>query len=404
MSSTVKPISSPSRASIQPINTFRTAKTTSAFQFQAGATLCSDRFFAFVIAVALRFDAMSRPDMQTKPSIPTLDDVAKAAGVSTATVSRCLNMPGVVAKGTLERVMLSVSDLGYTPNFGARVMAAKRTFTIGAIIPTMENAIFARGIQAFQEELHNRGYTLLVSSTGYQPEVEQEQIRTLVSRGADALLLIGYDRAPEIYDFLEQRNVPALVAWAFSRDRGVPSIGFDNRKSMRLLAEKVIDLGHRDIAFISAVTKGNDRAAERVEGIKDALRDHGRDPAELMIIETPYGIQNGEDALDQLMAAAKRPTVVMCGNDVLAVGALRRAQAIGLRVPEDVSITGFDDMELARIVTPNLTTVQVPHWEMGHKAATELVNVVEKISEGASVELQTSIVMRASLVRPDGQS
>lgn len=338
--------------------------------------------------------------MQSNSPNPTLDDVARAAGVSTATVSRCLNMPERVAKPTLDRVMKSVAALGYTPNFGARVMAAKRTFTIGAIIPTMENAIFARGLQAFQEELHVRGYTLLVSSTAYQPEIEHEQIKSLVSRGADALLLIGYDRAPEIYTFLKQRNVPALVAWAFSKNPVLPSIGFDNRASMYGLTKKVLELGHTDIAIISGVTKGNDRAAERLAGIKDALRDHCHDISNLGVIETPYDVHNGEVAMSTLMAAQNRPTVVMCGNDVLGVGAMRYAQKIGLRVPEDISITGFDDIELARIVTPNLTTVHVPHREMGRKAAIELVNIVEKVGTGSSTELQTSLVIGASLGPP----
>lgn len=338
--------------------------------------------------------------MQRDKTVPTLDDVARAAGVSTATVSRSLNLPKNVAKPTFDRVMKAVDALGYTPNFGAKVMAAKRTFTIGAIIPTMENAIFARGLQAFQEELNSHGYTLLVSSTAYDLDVEHAQIRSLVSRGADALLLIGYDRAPEVYEFLKRRNVPALVAWVFSKEHDLPSIGFDNRKSMYELTMAVLDQGHRDVAVISGTTKGNDRASERLAGVKDALRDRGMDVTRLAVVETPYGIQNGEDAMGVLMAAPVRPTVVICGNDVLAVGALRRAQQSGLLVPQDVSITGFDDIELARIVTPNLTTVHVPHRDMGRNAAIELINIVEKRSEGSSIELQTSLVLRASLGAP----
>ena len=119
----------------------------------------------------------------TSKTAPTLDDVAHAAGVSTATVSRCINDPKVVAKATREKVEAAIKTLGYTPNFAARFMASKRTFTIGAIIPTMENAIFARGLQTFQEALHARGYTLLVSSSLYSPEAEEEQIRNLVARG-----------------------------------------------------------------------------------------------------------------------------------------------------------------------------------------------------------------------------
>ncbi len=341
--------------------------------------------------------------MQMDRPIPTLDDVAKAAKVSTATVSRCINLPDRVAKATLDRVNRSIIALGYTPNFGARVMAAKRTMTVGAIIPTMENAVFAKGLQAFQEELHSHGYTLLVSSSAYDPDLEIEQIRALVSRGADALLLIGYDRDPSIYEYLKQQNVPVLIAWAFSRDQDQPSIGFDNRRSMYRLARHVIDLGHSQIGVISGIVKGNDRAAERLEGIRDALRDSGLDPRDLQIIETPYDIRNGQDALDRLMQVNPRITVVMCGNDVLAAGALNRARTRGLTVPDDLSITGFDDIDIAEIVTPSLTTVHVPHREMGRKAAMTLVNILKNSDSTGSLELQANLKIRNSLGVPPVQ-
>jgi LacI family transcriptional regulator len=293
--------------------------------------------------------------------------------------------------------MTAVEKLGYTPNFGARVMAANRTFTIGAIIPTMENAIFARGLQAFQDALRERGYTLLVSSSAYRPELEDEQIRALVARGADGLLLIGHDRDPEIYRYLERQAVPVLVAWAFVAGSPQPAIGFDNRAAMQALARRVIGLGHRRIGVISGVVKGNDRAAQRLEGIRQAIRDAGMPETALSIIETPYGIEAGAEAFRQLMGAEARPTAVMCGNDVLAVGALRAARDMGLAVPGDVSITGFDDIELARIVTPALTTVRVPHGEMGRQAAVELVEMVEQRRAGRSVELAVSLQMRESL-------
>ena len=330
-------------------------------------------------------------------SVPTLDDVARQAGVSTATVSRCLNSPERVVEKTRKRVMSAVEQLGYTPNFGARVMAAKRTFTIGAIIPTMENAIFARGLQAFQEELHRRGYTLLVSSSAYQPEIEEEQIRALVSRGADGLLLIGHDRDPEVYSYLQSREIPVLSAWVYLPDSGQPTVGFDNRESMRALAQQVIDYGHRRISLISGITKGNDRAAARLAGLRDALAANGLDPGAMPVIETPYEIENGAVAFQTLMQAATPPTVVMCGNDVLAAGALRGAREMGLSVPGNVSITGFDDIELARIVTPQITTVHVPHREMGRKAAIALIDMVEKRGAGETIELKSTLQIRESL-------
>ena len=334
--------------------------------------------------------------MTSQRAVPTLDDVAKAAGVSPATVSRSLNSPGLVSKDTLERVKQAVDSLGYTPHFGARHMAAKRTKTIGAIIPTMENAIFAEGLQAFQEQLRTYGYTLLVSSSAYDPEVEAEQVRALVSRGADGVLLIGYWRETAIYDFLKQRNVPFLLAWAFAANNALPAIGFDNRASMYELCGHILAMGHRKFAVISGTVEGNDRAANRLKGVTERLKIAGIELDTVPIIETPYGINNGADAFEKIMQNDTRPTVVMCGNDVLAVGAIQRAQDMGLDVPGDVSITGFDGIELASVVTPRLTTVRVPHAEMGRLAADELVRIVETGEDGKSRELSGIVHLQQS--------
>ncbi|NNF23495.1 MAG: LacI family DNA-binding transcriptional regulator [Rhodobacteraceae bacterium] len=335
-----------------------------------------------------------------RPGAPTLEDVARAAQVSTATVSRCLNSPERVVEATRLRVLAAVDRLGYSPNFGARALAARRTDTIGAIIPTMENSIFARGIQAFQEELRAHKLTLLIASSSYRPDQEADQIRTLTARGAAGFLLIGHDRNSEIYSFLKRQGVPVLVAWVYDPNNPQPSIGFDNRSSMRALAARVIELGHRDIAMISAGQAFNDRARDRVSGVRDAMELSGLEPQSLRLMETTYGIESGADAFSALMAAETRPTVVMCGNDVLAAGALKRARQMKLRVPEDISITGFDDIELARLLEPALTTVHVPHREMGRQAARMLVDMVEGGAPQASIELQTTLQMRDTLGPP----
>ena len=335
--------------------------------------------------------------MTSQHAVPTLEDVAKVAGVSPATVSRSLNSPSLVSKETLKRVKSAVETLGYTPHFGARFMSAKRTMTIGAIIPTMENAIFAKGIQAFQERLHALGYTLLISSNSYDPEIEAEQIRALASRGADGILLIGYWREKKVYEFLQQRNIPFLLAWAFAANNALPAIGFDNRASMYQLCDQVLTMGHRNIAVISGTTEGNDRAPNRLKGITERLAVAGINLEDVPIIETPYDIDNGANAFEQLMTGPKRPSVVMCGNDVLAVGALQRAQEMGIAVPAEVSITGFDGIELARVVTPRLTTVCVPHSEMGRRAADELVRMVESGEAGRSYELSSEIKVEKSI-------
>jgi len=338
-------------------------------------------------------------DGPTNPAqaVPTLEDVAARAEVSTATVSRALNMPDRVTERTRAKVIAAVQELGYAPNFGARVLAAKRTNTFGAIIPTMENAIFARGLQAFEEDLGEHGITLLVASSSYRPDLEEEHIRTLIARGADALLLIGHDRTPGSYAMLDQRKIPHVIAWAVDASQTRISIGFDNRAAMYALADEVLKLGHRYIGMISAERANNDRARQRAEGLVAALSAAGRDPAEVAILETPYSIANGAVAFAELMNASPRPTAVMCGNDVLAAGALSMARKMGLKVPEDVSITGFDDIELAEIVTPGLTTVHVPHGEMGRGAARLLRALRNGEDPGSSVALDATVKWRDSL-------
>ena len=333
-------------------------------------------------------------------SAPTLTDVAKKAGVSTATVSRYLNTPDRVAKRTRDKVEYAIATLGYTPNFGARVMASKRTYTIGAIIPTMENAIFARGLQAFQDALHEQGYTLLVASSSYDPKIEEEQIRTFVSRGVDGLLLIGHDRSSEIIDYLEEKNVPTIVAWAHNPKARLPSVGFNNFAAMSDLTRHVLSLGHRRIGMISAWTKSNDRARERVNAVRYVMLKSLGSKNELILLETDYGIKTGEEAFGKIINRSYPPTVVICGNDVLAAGALKKASTLGLLVPRDVSITGFDDIDLAYLATPALTTVHIPHRKMGTNAARTLLAMIRDRNFRILEELKSNLVIRSSLEKP----
>lgn len=335
-------------------------------------------------------------------SLPTLEDVASAAAVSTATVSRSLNEPDKVSEHTRNRVMDAVNKLRYSPNFGARAIAANRTGIFGAVIPTMENSIFARGIEAFQRALVAKGKTMIVASSAYDVEQEIAQIRTLVARGADGMLLIGTDRDPDLYSFLQERQIPVVIAWAKSEDSQQSYVGFDNKAASKRMVSKALALGHQTFAFISARTPMNDRARNRVLGAQQALEEAGFDKASMTVVETNYSIQSGREAFIEVNQITPRPTLVICGNDVLAVGAVKAAQDIGLHVPDDVSITGFDDIELASVVSPALTTVHVPHRDMGRIAAETLISLVDDPTVVKRIDLEASIVERESLAAPKG--
>lgn len=330
---------------------------------------------------------------------PKIEDVARKAGVSTATVSRCLNNPDSVREATRAVVEAAIGELGYTPHFGGRALALNRSHTIGAVIPTMENAIFARGLQAVQERLSDAGTTLLLACSNYDPEREARQVRTLIQRGVDGLLLIGEARPDSTYTFLRNRSVPVVLVWCYGVTTDRVCVGFDNRAAARDIASLVLDHGHRDIAMVAGITAWNDRAARRVDGVRDALTAAGLRLDETNLAEAEYTLDAGAQAFRRLMKQTRRPTAVICGNDVLAVGVIQAAHQMGLHVPDDVSVTGFDDIELASVVEPALTTVHVPHRRMGWAAADKLLQIDSGEPSATNIHFDTELVIRDSLSR-----
>ncbi len=304
---------------------------------------------------------------------PTLEDVADAAGVSTATVSRCLNEPGKVREDTRERVMAAVTQLGYAPHFGGRTLAMHRTGTLGVVVPTIDNAIFARGLQAMQKRLADSDTTLLISSSGYDPAVERARIMTLVARGVDGLMLVGESRDEDIHDFLRARRLPFVCCWAWRQDSPNVCIGFDNRAAARDIAARVVAAGHGEIAVIAGITSGNDRAAGRLAGFLEALDAHGTPVAPSRVTEVRYTLADGAAAARRILEDDRRVTALVCGNDILAIGAMKGIREAGLSCPGDVSVTGFDDIDLASFSEPQLATLGVSDEWMGRKAAETLI-------------------------------
>ncbi len=341
-------------------------------------------------------DAKSKRLQIPAPTRATLEDVARRAEVSTATVSRFFSAPEKVRPALRLRVQMAVSELGYTPHGAARALASQRSNTIGAVIPTLDNAIFATMVQTLQKELSAKGKTLLLAASDYDPGRERGQIENLIVRGVDGLMLTGEARDPAVYTLLERHGIRYVNTYVYHPASRHPSIGFDNLRAMHKVVGYLFDLGHRSFAMIAGITTGNDRAAERVAGVQEALSQKGLALDPNRILEQPYAIAAGREALRRLSSGSDRPTAIVCGNDVLALGALLEATALGLRVPEDVSITGFDDLDLAREIGPGLTTVHAPLEEMGRLTAEYLLTTDGADDPPLHLELPAELVVRGS--------
>lgn len=330
----------------------------------------------------------------------TLDDVAQAAGVSPATVSRVLNRPDGVREGLRLRVRAAVAELGYLPHGAARALASRRSNTMGAIIPTLDNAIFAKGIEALQRRLNRSGFVLLLASTEYVRERELSELDALLERGVDGIMLIGRDHDPAVYERLSAKRVPYVNTWAYDPDGAHPCVGFDNQRAAARVTQHLLDMGHREFAMIAGIVRHNDRAAERVAGVRAALASRDMALAPSRLVECRYDIGEGRAAMRALMRSANPPTAVVCGNDVLAIGAVLECVASGIPVPGRVSITGFDDLDLASHLVPPLTTMRVPCAAMGRMAAEYLISRINDQPAAPMVELEPELILRSTTAPP----
>ena len=307
-------------------------------------------------------------------------DVAKAAKVSISTVSRAYNHPELVNPATRKKIDAAVRRLGYIRNRAAQTIHGIRSGTIGLVVPTIDHAIFAEVIQAFSDAVEDHGFTILVASHGYDLEREYGVLRKFLEHRVDGVALIGLDHSAESYTLIERQNIPAISIWNYSATSALPSIGADNRHAGELAARHLVDLGHRDIGMVFPPTADNDRARDRQKGAMSVLKTLSRPIPDDWIVEAPYSIAEAKEAVMRMLDHGPLPTALLCGNDVLAVGAIYAAMRSGLAVPDDISIIGIGDFKGSREMEPGLTTVRLPARDIGKLAGRELARLVTKES------------------------
>ena len=326
---------------------------------------------------------------------PTLEDVAKQAQVSTATVSRCLNQPDKVKPEVCAKIKKAVQVLGYVPHGAARALASRRTQTIGAIVPTIDNAIFSEAIQHLQSGLTKAKFTLLLANSGYSLDEELREVNSLLSRGIDGIVLVGELHHPEVFEAIERHRIPYVNLWTYNPDSKYSCIGLDHIKAGKKIAKHLLDLGHTEFGVISGFQKNNDRAILRLQGFQQAIEAAGLSLPKNRIIECRYSVEQGNAALHKLLDKHPEITAISCGNDILALGALSGARERGISVPDQLSIVGFDNLELIAYLSPALTTINSPSKRMGDQAADYLIRQIQ--NEKTSMErkeLKADLIIR----------
>jgi LacI family transcriptional regulator len=331
----------------------------------------------------------------------TIDEVARYAGVSSATISRALNNPSAVKAATQARISAAISKLGYMPNASARALMLGRSETVGAVVPTLDNAIFAKGLEQLQSSMAKAGYQLIVASCNYDPVVEEQQIKNLLLRGVEAIALFGASQTKNSILLLQNRNTPCIHLGTLSPPPKGYACGFDNKTAIQRGVTHLLELGHRRFGMLAGITKNNDRATQRVEGVKELLLKHGIDLKNDQIEEVAYDVADSRRGFARLIHQHPEITALVCGQDVIAYGAILEAQAMGLRIPNDLSVVGFDDLELSQHIRPALTTIRYDANDMWSKAAENLLaRISGKRDTPRLTPSETTLVIRESSARP----
>lgn len=331
---------------------------------------------------------------QESPARVRVTDVARLAECAPATVSRALNNPEKVSDEKRARIERAMRELGYVRNHAARALRSQRSNMVGVLIPTLDYALYARMVGAANAAFSQSGISTLIATYDYDLDTEVREARLLLERGAEGLMLVGDNHRAELHELLGQFGVPCVCTYVSSPGSRHPTVGFDNAAATAKLARHLIDLGHRTIGVISGLTKDNDRTTQRLEGIRAELHRHAIDLPDVLIAECPYSISRGREACALLLSRNDTPpTAIICGNDVLAQGALVECQARGLRVPRDISIVGFDNLEISMHSNPPLTTIDVPAEKMGIAAAEYILGTLN----GEAMSLHNPVIVELIL-------
>jgi len=326
----------------------------------------------------------------------TILDVARLASVSTATVSRVINSPDSVRAETRERVILAMKKCNYTYNALARGFATKRSNTIGLIIPTISNPVFADSTMGIQEYAEGQNIKVILGNSYYKYSQEENLIKVLRESQVDGLIITTTNLKGKVLRSLVAENYPFVLLFSTIKSGPISAVGIDNFRGGYLATSHLVALGHKRIGMVAGNFSITDRSFHRWHGYQKCLRDNGIPYDRELLVQTDYSLSAGRYSIKKLLELSAPPTAVFCSNDYIALGAIKGAREMGLTLPEQLSIVGFDDMQTASYIVPALTTIRQPAYQMGRRAAELLLQLMENPTKSVQDMKEISLVIRES--------
>jgi LacI family gluconate utilization system Gnt-I transcriptional repressor len=324
----------------------------------------------------------------------TLRDIARLADVAPITASRAINTPEQVSEDVRRRVAEAIAKTGYVPNLLAGGLASSRSRLVAAVVPTVTGPVFSPTIDALTESLAQRGYQLMLGQTGYGGDREEALLEAIIGRRPDGIVLTGIVHPPEGRRRLIAAGIPVVETWDLTSTPIDMLVGFSHAEVGRAVARYLHARGRRRLAVVAG---SDERARRRFDAFAETARELGVEDVRAVLVPAPTTLRSGRDGLAQLLAEPRAVDAVWGGSDLLALGVLTEAQTRGLRVPDDLAVVGFGDIEFAADMSPALTSVHIDAATIGHRAADFIVTRAEGGSvEPSVVDIGFSIAERES--------
>jgi len=328
-----------------------------------------------------------------------MDAIAEIAGVSKATVSRSIRAPHLVKDATRRRIEQIIAEKNYIYNISAAEFSSNMTTLVGLMITSVKSSIFADFIDGIESQIRGARHSLLIGYTNFDLEEESQLVSTFMQRNVCGLIVVGIDEHNQhLYTPAIKKGIEVVNTWEYAPDASVDCVGIDNEKAAYDATRYLVSLGHRRIAIIMGPYSISRRVRRRYEGFHRALREAEIKIDPGYILERHPTFIEGQEAMNRLLDLAHPPTALFAASDTLAIGAMKAIRDRGLSVPRDISIAGFDNVDIASFVSPALTTIRVPAFEMGRLAAKVVLEGSGRSGPAASRKycLDSELIIRDS--------